>query len=798
MLKRLLTFVVALFIAVAVNTSADKATDIGGPNEETFEFQAEVSRMMDIIINSLYQKKEVFLREVISNGADALDKIRFLSLQDPSALDTYKELEMRITFDEQAKTLTIRDSGVGMTRQELIENLGTVAKSGTTNFVEQLANTGDLSLIGQFGVGFYSVYLVANKVVVRTKTNNDADQYIWESTADSTFSVRKDEGGEPLGRGTEITLHLKEEALEYTNPYRLTALVEKYSEFVGFPIYIYKEEMKRPDEEEDEDYDDEEEEDEEDEDEDEEDEEDYDDEEEEEDKASGKEWQWVLINAQKAIWTRSASEIEDEEYHKFFRSISKTEANPLVWTHFKAEGEVEFRSILFVPELAPYNQYDQFQNIDPNLKLYVRKVLIKDDFQESLVPRYLNFLHGVVDSDDLPLAVSRETLQQAKAINVIGKKLVRKALDMLSKMAQKELKYEMLDDDEEEEEEAEMDEEMEEKEAREAEKFSKFYSQYGKNLKVGYIDDQANRERLSKLLRFKSTKVESGEVNSPGKLTSFEGYVKRMQPWQKSIFYLTGENMKHIMASPLLKKAQSKGMEVLLMDDPIDEYVLQHLKRFDEYSLVSLGKEGVKFGDETDLDKKREKEYKKKFKGLKKWLKNDLYNNPKEGGKEELLMSLEISATTIDENIPAVVVTASFGNSATMERLMKSQAMGDIAKQTIADSHKILQLNPRNPIVNELNSIYETDVEKAKDIAWLLLDTALIDSGFDIPERGKFADRMYRLMRTGLTLESLEPMEWIEVPEEEEQEIQLEGEEEDVIDLGDIQFESDSAERDEL
>lgn len=739
MFKKLIVLVSALFVVLCLPVRADEG--------EKFEFQAEVSRMMDIIINSLYQKKEVFLREVISNGADALDKIRFIGLQNPEELDSYKDLEMRISFDEEEKTLTIRDSGVGMTRQELIENLGTVAKSGTTNFIEQLANSGDLSLIGQFGVGFYSVYLVSDRVQVRTKSNKD-DQYIWESTADSTFTVKKDDG-ESLGRGTEIKMFLKEDALEYANGYRLTHLVERYSEFIGFPIYVYKEvTVEEEDEEGSEDeedlVDDEEDED-----------SDEDEEEDEEDEAPKKVWKWVLVNSQKAIWTRSPSEIEDQEYEAFYQALTKTSGTPLTWTHFRAEGEVEFKSILYIPSKAPYNQYDQYYNIDSMLKLYVRKVLIKDDF-ENLLPRYLNFIKGVVDSDDLPLSVSRETLQQAKAITVIGKKLTRKALDMLQKMANKE-----IPEDDEEEDEDDIEEEVEETNNA---RYQDFYEKFGKNIKLGLVEDATNRERLTKLLRYKTTKTESGDVFAPGGMTSLDAYVKRMKPWQKSIYYITGEDVDSLLTSPFLKKANSKDIEVILMGDPVDEYVLQHLKKYEGFALQSLAKDGVKFGDETEDDKRIEEEYKLQFKDLGKWLKST-FNDEDNGGRKDMINKVVVSTSTIDENIPAVVVSARYGNSATMERLMMSQALGDVAKETIARATKIMEINPRSPIIAKLKEIYQSEEGQARDIAWLLLDTALVASGFDINEKPEFASRMFRLMKTGLKLESLDPLPMIPVPE---------------------------------
>merc|ERR1711968_108453 len=393
---------------------------------EKFEFQAEVNRLLDIIIHSLYSQREVFLRELISNASDALDKIRFQSITDPSALgegDTAK-MDIRVSVDKNAKTLTITDRGVGMTKDDLIKNLGTIAKSGTSKFLETIGkgDTADMSLIGQFGVGFYSVYLVADTVTVTSK-NNDDDQYIWESTADASFSIMKDPRGPTLGRGTEIAIKLKEDADEFLDVDKIEGLVKKYSQFINFPIYLYKtktvsEEEPAEDEEKKED------------------EVDVSDDEEdkkEEDKPKTKTVQkevseWEHVNEKQAIWTRNPKEIEEEEYNSFYKAISKDTSEPQTKVHFSAEGEIEFKSIVFIPSVRPSDHFDQYYAANSAaIKLYVRRVLITDKF-EDLMPKYLNFVRGVIDSDDLPLNISRETLQQHKVIKVMKKKLVRKTL----------------------------------------------------------------------------------------------------------------------------------------------------------------------------------------------------------------------------------------------------------------------------------------------------------------------------------------------------------------------------------
>ena len=461
---------------------------------EKYEFQAEVGRLMDILINSLYQRKEIFLREVISNASDALDKIRFLSLQDEKALGSGEDrnLEIRVSFDKDARTLTIRDRGVGMTKQDLIQNLGTVAKSGTAQFVESMASGGDLSLIGQFGVGFYSVYLVADRVRVATKHNDDK-QYVWESSADGSFTIEEDTGAS-LGRGTDITLFLKEDATEFVEQSKLEELLKRYSQFITFPIYLKstrQEQVEVPDEDaaaaddkedaaatEDDELAAEE-------------------EDGEEEKKTKTETRtvvdWKLINNQKAIWTRSKEQVTEQEYNDFYKAITRDTEDPATWIHFTAEGEIEFKSILYVPGKAPSDLYDDYYGKSSALRLYVRKVLISDEF-EDLMPKYLNFIRGVVDSDDLPLNVSRETLQQSKVLKVMGKKLVRKALEMLRSLAAGKSAGAEGEEGEKKDD-AAATEDGKKKDA----KYIEFWKVFGKNIKLGVIEDSSNRTKLSKV-----------------------------------------------------------------------------------------------------------------------------------------------------------------------------------------------------------------------------------------------------------------------------------------------------------
>jgi len=411
-------------------SEADRAQMSEG--SEKHEFQAEVSRLMDIIINSLYTDKQVFLRELVSNAADALEKARFHSVQDDSFLGDTQDLEVKIEHDPDAKTISITDTGVGMSKADLINNLGTVAKSGTTNFLEAMAEGADANLIGQFGVGFYSAFLVADKVTVTSKCNDDPVQYVWESSADASFTVVPDPRGNTLGRGSRVTLQLKEDAHDYLSEDKLKEASKKYSQFIQFPIYVkVKKEVDAEAEEDDDDDDKEDEEEETD------DVETKDEEEEEKDEKKDKPtkktvYEWEQVNTQKAIWLRSKEEVTEEEYTEFYKSISKDYLDPLAYTHFNAEGEIEFKSILYLPKKAPFDMMDNYHTKKSEVKLFVRRVLVAEKFEE-LLPRYLNFVRGVVDSADLPLNVSREHLQQTKIMKVISKKLVRKILELMKK-----------------------------------------------------------------------------------------------------------------------------------------------------------------------------------------------------------------------------------------------------------------------------------------------------------------------------------------------------------------------------
>jgi len=719
---------------------AEDATDAEAPvtssvpefnaGAEKFEFQAEVSRLMDIIINSLYSNKDIFLRELISNGSDSLDKIRFMSLTDKGQLGEgdNANLDIRIKADKEKKVLTIRDRGIGMTKDDLMNNLGTIAKSGTSAFLDQMAQGGDMSLIGQFGVGFYSVYLVADFVEVRSKHNDDDKQWVWQSGANGNFAISEDQG-EPLGRGVEINIYLKEEAQEYLEESKLESLVQRYSEFINFPIYLYnsKEVSEEVPAEDGDDEtadastdDDDNEDSDEDEDEDDDSEDDSEDDEPKTKTITKTVWDWERLNDVKAIWLRSASEVEEEEYTKFYQALAKNTEEPLSYSHFKAEGDVEFKAILYIPERPPADYYDNYYSRASALKLYVRRVFISDEFDE-LLPKYLSFIKGIVDSDTLPLNVSRETLQQHTSLKTIKKKLVRKALDMLRKLA-------------EEGKDAEDDGEKPEGEETDVEetKYEKFWKNFGKAIKLGIIEDASNRVRLAKLLRFETSK-------SDGKLVSLEQYVERMKEGQKSIYYITGESIEALKNSPMLEKLIAKDFEVIYFTDPVDEYTMQNLTEFDDYKFSNASKEDLKFGDADDDEKARFKKTKAAFKPFTAWWKSKLPENVIEGVK----VSNRLSTT------PCVVVSSKYGWSANMERIMKAQALGDDSRHEYMRGKKTLEVNPRHPMIAALKGRAEPgpDSEETAVLAKLMFETAMLESGFTFDKPGEYAGRVFDLLK---------------------------------------------------
>lgn len=694
---------------------------------ETFEFQAEINQLMSLIINAFYSNKEIFLRELISNASDALDKIRYESLQNTEILKDNSNFEIKIRTDKDNNKLIIEDNGIGMTKEDLKQCLGTIANSGTKQFIQNLGKTKDINLIGQFGVGFYSSYLVADSVRVRTKHNNDKE-YIWESNANGNYTITGTENQE-LSRGTIIELTLKDDAKEYLDVDRIKDIIKTHSEYIQYPIKVYTQktkeeeiEIEEPKEEEKDDLNENEKQD----------EVKIEDEnetpkEKKTEKITKTYYEYDQVNTQEPIWVKPTSEITDEEYKQFYKSLTGDYGDPMKYKHISVEGAVNFKALIYIPAHAPMNLF-HMERERKDVKLYVKRVFITDDC-ENLVPQWLNFVKGIVDSDDIPLNVSREMLQQNKYMKLIKKSLTKKIIEMIEEIKN------------------ESDEE-----------YMKFYLSFGKNLKLGIHEDVQYENKLVELLKFRTSKSEN-------KYISFEEYInhvktqfekdveisseeetekkteKVLDQKYKNIYYIVGEDLDSVQNSPFVQGFTRYGLEVVYMTEAIDEYLMKRLTQYHDFTFVNISNNNVDMSAYKEVDEEKEnKEHEKLIELLQKTL-------------DKKVNKIKISNRLVD--VPCMITTDNFGWSANMERIMNSQVLGDNQMKQFMISSKTLEVNIEHPIIKNIEASIGDEKRETgiKDIIELMFDGALLASGFNIEKPHTFVAKLNKMIEFGLSID---------------------------------------------
>jgi len=640
-------------------------------SKSTMKFKTEVSQLLELVTHSLYSNKEIFIRELISNSSDALDKLRLEGLRDKKILENNTDFKISVNFDKDSKTITVSDNGIGMTKDEIIENIGTIAKSGTKEFLARLKdlkskNKDDQTdqLIGQFGVGFYSAFIVSDKIVVVSKKAGSKDPAVrWESDGKEKFTVEEADRTE---RGTEITLYLNKENEDYAEEWKIKDIVKKYSDYITYPIVMTVQREEKPKDK---------------------------DGKEIKDAQPVTKFEEMTLNSMKAIWQKDKKDVTDEQYTEFYKHISHDWEKPLDRIHFGVEGILSYKALLYIPKKAPYDLFMRESKI--GVSLYVKNVFIMDD-NKNLLPEYLRFIKGVVDSADLPLNVSREVLQEDKMLEKIKNNLVKKVLETLKKMKEKE-----------------------------TDKYLEFYEAFGKVLKEGLYTDFENKDKLSELVMFESSKTEKG------KLTSLKDYVSRMPEGQKDIYFIAGEKRETLENSPHLERFKVKDYEVLFFTDPIDEFITGNLSEYDKKQIKSIGKGEIDLGGDDEPAKKEKEKAAKKYKSLLEAMKETLKEDIKEVRVSDRLTSSAVC-----------LVSDEHGMTPQMEKMFKAM------NQEVPKSQRILEINPKHPVFETLNSIYENNKEDArlKDYSELLYDQALIAEGVIPKDPVKFAQKMADLM----------------------------------------------------